>query len=589
MLFDLVITDLAIIEHTAIRFEAGLNVLTGETGAGKSILLDALGAVLGQRVSSDLVRTGAKAARVEAVFAADGSRRAEITSILSSYGIELEPGEDLLLAREINANGRSTARINGRMATASQLSELGALLVDIHGQSEHLSILKPSEQRNIVDRYAEANDLREEVAHLVREFRDVRRQLADLSAGAREREQRLDLLRFQADEIDAAELSAGEDERLMHERGILQNADRLRQSAMLAVEVLVGDESGSIDVSASALLRQAEHATSDLGSIDDAAREISERATELVVLSEDLVRDLRAYADRIEGDPERLALVEDRLDQIQTLKRKYGASIEEILAFRDRVGEELEELTGASFDREALAEREAAIAARLADRSEVLSARRTDIARALGERIVQSIAELRMGNSHVVVDVRQRDEERGLRLSDGRTVHVDETGIDEIEFLIAPNVGETLRPLGRIASGGETARIMLAVKSILSEVDQTPTLVFDEIDVGVGGRSGQVVGEKLWSLTSGHQVIVITHLPQIAAFGDTHFRIAKATSNGRVVSTVEELNEQTREHEIAAMLDGVPVTSESLANAVAMLQRVDEYRSSHAAVRDGVS
>jgi DNA repair protein RecN (Recombination protein N) len=589
MLFDLVITDLAIIEHTAIRFEAGLNVLTGETGAGKSILLDALGAVLGQRVSSDLVRTGAKAARVEATFAADGSRLAEISSVLTSYGIELEPGEDLLVAREINANGRSTARVNGRMATATQLSELGALLVDIHGQSEHLSILKPSEQRNIVDRYAGVNDLRQEVAHLVREFRDVRRQIADISAGAREREQRLDLVRFQAGEIDSAELTSGEDERLMHERGILQNADRLRQSAMLAVEALVGDESGSIDVSASALLRQAEHATNDLGSIDDGAREISERATELVVLSEDLVRDLRAYADAIEGDPERLALVEDRLDQIQTLKRKYGASIEEILEFRDRVGAELQELTGASFDREALAEREAAVAARLAERAQTLSARRSEVARDLGDRIVRSIAELRMGNSHLVVDVRQRDEAGGLRLSDGRAVHVDETGIDEIEFLIAPNEGETLRPLGRIASGGETARIMLAVKSILSEVDETPTLVFDEIDVGVGGRSGQVVGEKLWSLTNGHQVIVITHLPQIAAFGDTHFRIAKTTSGGRVVSTVEELNEQTREHEIAVMLDGVPVTSESLANAVAMLQRVDEYRTSHAAVRDSVS
>jgi DNA repair protein RecN (Recombination protein N) len=588
MLFDLVITDLAIIEHTSIRFEAGLNVLTGETGAGKSILLDALGAVLGQRVSSDLVRTGAKAARVEAAFAADGRRFAEITGILASYGIELEPGEDLLLGREINANGRSTARINGRMATASQLAELGALLVDIHGQSDHLSILKSSEQRSIVDRYAGVGELRDDVARLVREFRDVRRQLADLSAGAREREQRLDLLRFQAEEIDAAELSAGEDERLMHERGILQNADRLQQSALQAVDVLVGDEAGSSDVSAVALLRQAEHATSDLGSIDEDARELSERATELVVLSEDLVRELRAYADGIEGDPEQLATVEDRLDLIQTLKRKYGTTIDEILEFREGVELELQNLTGAGFDREALAEREAAIALELAQRAEDLSIQRADVARELGERIVLSIAELRMGNSHVVVDVRQRDDATGLRLSDGRVVHVDETGIDEVEFLIAPNVGETLRPLGRIASGGETARIMLAVKSILSEVDETPTLVFDEIDVGVGGRSGQVVGEKLWSLTQGHQVIVITHLPQIAAFGDTHFRIAKATSHGRVVSSVEELDEHTREHEIAAMLDGTPVTSESLANAIAMLQRVNDYRSTHTMVRDGV-
>ena len=582
MLFDLVITDLAIIERTAIRFEPGLNVLTGETGAGKSIMLDALGAVLGQRVSSDLVRTGAKAARVEAAFAAEGNRLTEITEILAGYGIELEPGEDLVLAREISANGRSTARINGRMATASQLGELGALLVDIHGQSDHLSILRSSEQRNILDRYAGLGAQRNEVAHLVRDFREVRRHLAELSTGAREREQRLDLLRFQLTEIDEAALSEGEDERLMHERGILQNADRLRQQAMTAVEALVGDENGTTEASAAALLRLAEHAVVDLGEIDEEARGLSERATELVVLAEDLVHDLRAYAESIEGDPERLAEVDDRLDLIQTLKRKYGTSIAEILAFRDRAQAELEELSGASFDREALAKREAAIAASLAEHAEGLSRKRADVAQELGGRIVQSIAELRMGNSHVQIDVRQRDEANGLPLSDGRVVHVDETGIDEIEFLIAPNVGETLRPLGRIASGGETARIMLAVKSILSEVDETPTLVFDEIDVGVGGRSGQVVGEKLWSLTGGHQVIVITHLPQIAAFGDTHFRIAKATSHGRVVSAVEELDPETRQHEIAAMLDGVPVTNESLANAAAMMQRVDDYRSRHA-------
>lgn len=588
MLFDLVITDLAIIERTAIRFEPGLNVLTGETGAGKSILLDALGAVLGQRVSSDLVRTGARSARVEAAFGIAGPREAQLVAILASYGIELEPGEDLLLSREISASGRSSARINGRMATATQLGELGALLVDIHGQSDHLSILKPTEQRNILDRYAALHDLREEVARHVHAFREVRRQLADLSAGAREREQRLDLLRFQVDEIDAASLVPAEDERLMHERSVLQNADHLRQAAMLAVGALVGDEDGEVEVSAAALLRQAEHAVADLGAIDESARELSERATELVVLSEDLVRDLRAYADTIEGDPERLLEVEDRLALIQSLRRKYGATIDEILAFRDEAARELDVLTGAGFDRAALEAREREVVEKLAQSAVLLSERRSEVAGELSDRIVQSIAELRMGNSQLSIEVRQREASSGLPLPDGRVVHVDESGIDEIEFLIAPNIGETLRSLGRIASGGETARMMLAVKSILSEVDETPTLVFDEIDVGVGGRSGQVVGEKLWSLTDGHQVIVITHLPQIAAFGDTHLRIAKATANGRVVSSVEELDAGAREEEIAAMLDGVPITAESRANAAAMLQRVEEYRTRRAGGRTRV-
>ncbi|HEV2072238.1 MAG TPA: DNA repair protein RecN [Thermomicrobiales bacterium] len=579
MLVELAISDLAIIERTTIHFEEGLNALTGETGAGKSILLDALGAVLGQRVSSDLVRTGAKAARVEAAFDLSGEEGPRVVEILGSYGIEQRLDEPLLLSREISSAGRSSARINGRMSTVAQLNEIGAILVDIHGQSDHLSILQTSEQRSILDRYARLELLRDEVGVLVREYLEVRRLLEDVSRGSREREQRLDLLRFQLGEIDEAGLASGEDERLIREREVLQNADRLRQSAMSAVEALVGDESGAVEVSANALLRQAEHAAADLGEIDETAQELSERATELVVLAEDLVRDLRSYADTIEGDPERLMEVEDRLDLIQTLKRKYGGSIDEILAFRDEADRELQQLTGTGFDREALVAREASISRELASCASLLSEKRSEVSLELSARIVESISELRMGSSNVSVEVRQREDADGIELPDGRRVHVDETGIDEVEFMIAPNAGETLKPLGRIASGGETARVMLAVKSILSAVDETPTLVFDEIDVGVGGRSGQMVGEKLWSLTDRHQVIVISHLAQIAAFADKHFRIVKEPREGRVVSSVQELDRLTREEELAAMLDGVPATPESLANARAMLQRVYDYRS----------
>lgn len=589
MLVELAITDLAIIQRTTIRFEEGLNALTGETGAGKSILLDALGAVLGQRVSSDLVRTGQKSARVEAAFDVSGRQGEQLREILESFGIEHDADELLLLSREINANGRSSARINGRMVTAAQLNEIGSRLVDIHGQSEHLSILQSTEQRNILDRYGALEALRAEVSTLVRDFREVRRQLHEVSRGSREREQRLDLLRFQIGEIDEAALTLGEDERLARERDVLQNADRLRGSALFAVEVLAGDDLGTSDLNASALLRQVEHSVLELGEIDPDARGYSERATELVVLAEDLVRDLRTYAESIEGDPARLMEVDDRLDLIQTLKRKYGTSIDEILEFREEAERELQTLTGESFDREALARREAEISLELAARAVSLSSKRTAIALDLGERIVESIAELRMGNSNIRIEVRQREDPSGIALPDGRVVHVDETGIDEVEFLIAPDAGEALKPISRIASGGETARIMLAVKSILSDVDETPTLVFDEIDVGVGGRSGQLVGEKLWSLTDEHQVIVISHLAQIAAFADKHFRIEKSMQDNRVVSVVEELNPMSREDELAAMLDGVPVTPESLANARVMLQRVYEYRANRRAKQAAAS
>lgn len=586
MLVELDITDLAIIERTTIRFEEGLNALTGETGAGKSILLDALGAVLGQRVSSDLVRSGQKMARVEASFDFGGAEGEQIAALLSEFGIEHDTDDLLLLSREINASGRSSARVNGRMVTVAQLNQIGARLVDIHGQSDHLSILHAGEQRNILDRYGGLWHERAEIAGLVHEFREVRLALQEAAKGSREREQRLDLLRFQLNEIEEAALSPGEDERLAREREILQNADRLRQSAATAIEVLVGDDLAGTEISAVALLRQAEHSIADVAAVDQEASGFSERASELVILAEDLVRDLRDYAEAIEGDPQRLEEVDDRLDQINSLKRKYGGTIGEILAFRDAAEQEIGTLTGEGFDVEALTRREATISEALAARAGALSARRQEVARDLAMRIVESIAELRMGNANISIEVRQRNQATGVLLPDGRRVHVDESGIDEVEFLIAPNIGEALKPLGRIASGGETARIMLAVKSILSEVDETPTLVFDEIDVGVGGRSGQLVGEKLWSLTETHQVIVISHLAQIAAFADKHFRIQKHLHGERVVSTVEELDPMTREEELAAMLDGVPVTPESLANARAMLQRVYDYRESLTSRRD---
>lgn len=581
MLVELDITDLAIIEHTTIRFEPGLNALTGETGAGKSILLDALGAVLGQRVSPDLVRTGRSVARVEAAFELPESHSQALIALLQEFGIEHDPEEPLILSRDIQASGRSTGRVNGRMATLAQMSAIGSLLVDIHGQSDHLSILKPGEQRNILDRYAGLEAHRGRVRDLVREYREVRNALDDVSRGSREREQRSDLLRFQVGEIDEAALAPGEDLALGRERDVLQNADHLRQSALIAITALAGDDAGAIDVSASALLRQADHAVGELGTIDEEARSLSERATEIVVLAEDLVRDLRAYADAIEGDPERLMEVDDRLALIQTLKRKYGGSIDEILAYREDADRELRALSGDEFDRDALERRLDQLERRLAEEASDLSLRRQEVARELSQRIVESIADLRMGNAEVSVRVSQHeDPDLGIALDDGRRMRVDESGIDDVDFLIALNAGEALKPLARIASGGETARIMLAVKSILSDVDETPTLVFDEIDVGVGGRSGQMVGQKLWSLTNEHQVIVISHLAQIAAFADKHFRIAKDTHDGRVVSRVEELDPFTREEELAAMLDGIPATPESLANARAMLQRVYEYRES---------
>lgn len=575
MLSELSITNLAIIEQTTIRFEDGLNALTGETGAGKSILLDALGAVLGARVSSDLVRTGTKSAQVEAQFYLPAIAFQPILDLLEEYGFEHDPQEPLILSREIQANGRSSARINGRMVTAGQLSAIGTYLVDIHGQSDHLSILDAGEQRRILDRYAGLEEMRDEAAAAIAEWRSARSALAALTTGSREREQRRDLLQFQVNDIDEIAPVEGEDESLARERDVLQNADALRVSALSAVEALIGDAS---EINAVTLLRTTEHELVTAADMDSDVSPLAERATELLVLAEDLARDARDYAEGVEGDPERLAWVDDRLAGLQQLKRKYGNSIAEILSYRDEAAAELADLSDDKYDPAALQQRLEEAEADARRTTAALSAARAKSASHLAEATMQSIADLRMGSAEVEIRVEQVEDARGLPLEDGHSVRVDDAGMDAVTFLIAPNKGEALKPLGRIASGGETARIMLAIKSILSDVDDTPTLVFDEIDVGVGGRSGQMVGEKLWSLTDRHQVIVISHLAQIAAFADKHFRIAKEESGDRVLSHVEELTPLTREQELAAMLDGIPATPESLANARAMLSRVHEYR-----------
>lgn len=576
MLQELSIVDFAIIDQATIQFGPGMNAITGETGAGKSILLDALSAVLGSRVSADLVRTGAKSARVEAVFFVDEDPRPELLRELDAAGIELDDERALILSRDIQSNGRSISRVNGRTTTASHLGRIGTSLVDIHGQSEHLAILRTSEQRALLDRYAQVTEERTEVARLARHLKGVRTRLRELAADSRERERRLDLLQFQIEEIDSAALVVNEDVLLTQERDVLLNADRLRDDAAQALVSLVGDDSLEVDVNAASRLRIVERAVSDLARVDSGTSPLLERATDLVVLAEDLGRELRDYLERIEADPPRLAEVEERLSLIQSLKRKYGPSIRDIVAFGEEARAEIAEVTSGALSVEVLEEDERTTERSLASAAGALSRKRTESAIVLARQIESSIAELKMGRATADITVRRRGDANGIAWSgDGvpTRVHFDETGVDEVEFLIAPNAGEALKPLSRIASGGETARIMLALKSILSDIDTTPTLVFDEIDVGVGGRSGQVVGEKLSGLSRQHQVIVVTHLPQIAAFAEAHFRISKRERQHRTVSIIEELDQHERLEELAAMLDGIPLSDGAIANAGQMLQR----------------
>jgi len=574
MLRELAITDFAIIEQSLIRLQDGLTSLTGETGAGKSILLDALGAVLGQRIGADFVRTGAKSARVEAMFELDDRTREALQPLAETYGIDLD-SDVLILSRDILASGRTSARINGRMATATALSEIGQVLVDIHGQSDHLSLLRADAQRDMLDDYANLGELRARVSTQVHRVRQLRRRLAELQGGEREHIQRIDLLRYQIDEIETAALRPGEEAELARRRDVLLNADRLRLGALDALQALSGGDDGDISTPAGLdILRHLESTVSHLASIDSSVSSLSVRATELVVLAEDLNRDMRGYVESIDADPATLQQVEDRISLIRTLTRKYGSTVEDILRYLEDARAELERLGGGAYDLDSVRDELQRAEGQLRDLVVDLSERRKRAAGELGPLVEQNAADLKLGRSQLVIDVRQRHDAHGLTIRPGEEpVAFDETGIDEIEFLFAPNAGETLRPLGRIASGGETARLMLALKSILSESDQTPTLIFDEIDVGVGARSGQVVGEKLWQLSRNHQVIVVTHLPQIAAYGDAHLRISKSEVGERTISTVDEIADEMRIDELAFMIDGIPATDESRANAMVILER----------------
>ena len=577
MLVELAIRNFAIIEAVQIPFGPGLNVLSGETGAGKSILIDALGAVLGDRVSTDMVRTGAASASIDATFDLNCvPHRDGLSRVLEELEVDASDGL-LILSREIHAGGRSSARLNGRPTTVSILAQIGSLLVDIHGQSEHLSLLKPAAQLQLLDRFAQAVPLREEFARKLEELRATQ-------------------TRWSGHDPEHASACSGSTSCATRSRRSTARAcNRKRkkswpQSALAwqtrtawprtppaAYAALAGSDDLDLAGGAIPALRQSASIFESIAAIDPTTKGISERVTELLYLAEDLATDVRSYRDSIDADPARLAVVEERLAEIRQLQRKYGASIADILDHARVAEEELERLTGSEVDTETLAAREDALSREVGELAAELSEKRLAVSESLAADVERSIARLNMGAAEFAVSLDQVEDARGVPVrghdGDERRFLVDASGMDRVTFLIAPNPGEGLKPLSKIASGGETARLMLALKSILSEADQTPTLVFDEIDVGVGGRSGQVVGETLWSLTKNHQVIVITHLPQIAAFGDLHFQIAKIERDGRVVSTINALDDSTRQQELAAMLDGTPVTESSLQSAAEMLER----------------
>ena len=552
MLTELTIKDFAIIDQLTLRFAKGFNILTGETGAGKSIILDAIPLLLGSRADNSVVRSGAKLALIEGLFELEpGPLRERINAILEREGLEGDSPDLLVLAREIRRGGRSLCRINGRAATANLLREIGEGLVDIHGQSEHLSLLKPASHLNLLDRYGGLVEQRRAFSMLVEEIEKVRAELNRLLSDEEALRQRAEMLTYQAEEIEAASLKPGEDEALQDEARRLANAEQLAELAGEAYRALNVAEEG---FSANDLLSEAATALARLARIDPTASDLASLAESLSIQAEELSRSLADYQETVEFDPERLQRVELRLDLINSLKRKYGCeSIEALLESAQEARRELEAIEGSSERIEFLQAEEARLLTEIGQQGAALSRARLEAADRLSRATEAELADLRMEGARFAVSIEQVDDPSGALVGDYR-VAFNRSGIDQVEFLIAPNPGEPLKPIARIASGGETSRIMLALKTVLSRADQTPILIFDEIDAGIGGRIGAAIGHKLWSLSANHQVLVVTHLPQLAGFGDAHFKVEKQVVGGRTVVRVQQLEGEARIEELSAML-----------------------------------
>ncbi|MFQ6101785.1 MAG: DNA repair protein RecN [Anaerolineae bacterium] len=590
MLTELRIHDFAIIDELQLTFAPGFSVLTGETGAGKSIIIDAVELALGGRADSTVVRAGADRTIVEAAFWLESGQRAAIDPVLEREGLEGDDPNLLLLGREVRLSGRNVCRVNGRAVTLTLLREVAEGLVDIHGQSEHLSLLRVREHVNLLDRYAELWPLRTQVAQLVGQVREARRELADLLRSEQELAHRVDLLQFQMGEIAAAALQPGEEEKLLEERLRLSHAEQL---AALASEALQALEQGEGEAqTALDLLGAALRALEGLARVDPALEPQLHTAESVNYQVEELVRSLRDYQEQVEYNPRRLQEVEERLALIRRLERKYGATIPDVLAYARKAARELDTITHSEERIAELRAEEERLLAEVGNLAVELSQQRREAAQRLAVGIEEELRDLRMGGAQFGVDFQWRDDpQQGVPLpptvSDFKfqvsgsgieqletwnlepatcpRVAFDSSGIDRVEFLVSPNPGEPLKPLAKIASGGETSRLMLALKTVLSRADETPTLVFDEIDQGIGGRVGATVGEKLWSLATGtgpgglrHQVLCVTHLPQLAGFGDVHFHVEKyveKTAVGeRTVTRVKQLQGQARVEELAQML-----------------------------------
>ncbi len=548
MLNLLQIENIAVIEQAEIQFSGGFNVLTGETGAGKSIVIDAISAILGERAYRDVIRTGTSKAGVRAVF----SQVPEL-SWFEENGVEYDPGE-LLIQREIYADGKNVCRVNGRPVTVAILKKLGGSLVNIHGQHDSQQLFDESNHLTYLDLFAQNQQQRREYEDAFQKAEAVRREIRRLSMDEGEKLRRVEALQFQIQEIERAELQPGEDEALETRRKVLQNSEKLVDGLARAVSALYGDEDRD---GAAGLLSEAEHALGRITRYDDGLRDAAERLSELSSAVQDLSEELRDRVDELSYSGEELEQIESRLDVIHRLRRKYGGDVAAILEYLERARQELDEIEFASDRIEQLTKQLRGLDREAERAGLALRETRLQAAKELERRLAGELAALDMPRAQFVCQFESQP--------------MGESGMDLVRFLMTANVGEALKPMSKVASGGELARIMLAIKNVLAEQDSVGTLIFDEVDAGVSGRAAQKVAEKLRAVSRGKQVLCVTHLPQIAAAADHHLLIAKSERGGRTYTHVTPLDKEGRKREIARIIGGAEITETTLKSAEEML------------------
>jgi DNA repair protein RecN (Recombination protein N) len=579
VLYQLTVKGFGIIEEIDWSPAEGLNVITGETGAGKSLVVDAVEALLSGQVLEEDIRYGSEGARIEGIFHTPHNESSEpLWALLSKKGLEAEE-DTLLITCDFRRQGRFTPRINRQTVSRSLLQDVGASLVDIHGQSGHLSLLDKDQHLDFLDAYAHTWDLRRSFSSKAAELYQVEREVQALSRTEQDVSRQIELLNFQIDEIRRAELQAGEEEELERQLALLTSSEKLKAASYEIYKIIYGDESTLASSSALDKLNEALPVLKQAIETDPSLKSKLDYLEGMVHGLEEMAREVRSYGENLNYDPQRLEEVQSRLELVRSLKRKYGGSIEEILKYLEKAEGELEGLTYSGERRQQLEEKMEQLKSEMGTLAFQLSEERSRAAGKLAAVVKKECNDLDMSQVDFKVPITREVSPEGIPFPDGEMYQFSPNGVDIVEFIASTNPGEPLKSLARIASTGEISRFMLALKSALAEADMIPVLIFDEIDIGVGGRSGQIIGRKLWNLSRNHQVICVTHLPQIAAFADAHYSVSKQSTGDRTVSTIEALQGETRLNELAVMIGGSGYAANALDTATELLQKAEAWKS----------